>query len=1692
MWTEKREMETLPNSKLFCSLVILVLVLNGFLSASPPISLTSEPSGQNDLPQSAFAQEKEAKTANPMQFQAGNHLAGFLPNKVYFAALDHALSVEFLGTAGVTPQAAPLRQTDLKPHPSLFGKRAVAREALQRVTYPNLWPGITVVYDTAANGFAKTTYQLAPGVDPAHIQLRYNLPVELQPDGSLQFIIASGQGGLTESAPVAWQDIKGQRRPVMVEFVTLPDNNVSFNTGVYDLRYPLVIDPVYAWHTFYGGTNDDYAYALAVDGSGNVYVAGWSDTTWQGDGDADPLHPRTPNGDYDIVIVKLTSAGGYQWHTFYGHGTESDKAYALAIDGDGNVYVVGESRGTWQGPGGISPLHPHTATDNTDIFILKLTDTGNYQWHTFYGRAGLDKANALAVDGSGNVYVAGSSGTWKGDGNTNPLHPQAVGGTDIFVLKLTNMGNYQWHTFYGGSSDDEALALVMDGGGNVYAAGWSHTTWQGNNNASPLHPYSGSDDIVVMKLTSAGSYQWHTFYGGISGDRANALAVDGSDNVYMAGYSTAAWQGEGNTNPLHPYSGSDDIVVMKLTSTGSYQWHTFYGGTGFDKANALAVDGSGNVYLSGYSTANWYGESNDDPLHPLTAGQDIVIMQLTSAGGCEWHTFYGGIGSDSAIALAVDGNRNVYVAGSSTVTWQGNRNTNPLHSHSSSRSDVVVMKLASSDTATPTPMTTRTNTPTQTMTPLITTTHTPTPTLTQTSTRTPTPTPTPQPSTGRLMASAAYLLTGQDVLLLASIHAANGQPVLGLNTVTVQAAGQSFSLYDDGSHGDFYNRDGLYTAFTSITSTGTIPADLFVGAVKFDGLSLTVIDDPELVVLTDWAALYAEFRDTGMAALTAQADRNQNGRHDFFDLVERLNIYASAHHGVVVDLSHAIKTSVGFTVNYMSLAYGNGTSTRYQMGTLIDQLISGLDTQTKGSIQNIALVGDDQVVPFYRVYDPTDHFGKYTKDPGYYSREKDYPALIGGIQSNAVLQDLSQGYVVSDVPYSIRTSQIITPGTWLLSYPDEEAVRPMPDLGIGRVFTSHPADLIQAIDRYEQPLPLFEGQASARVFLGDDPNIDFSVLADRGIIHQLHKWFRNHLDLYDVQKQPWVPPDFVAAFSNTNLVSLWGHATHKTVLIQNTLKIQAADLNTLSLSGPAVFIGFGCHMGLSVSNYPDGRGLTEPFANALVNPIVAQGLTFFAPSSQAYVLGSAQAFRDPNLHELMVSLFTNGLTDHTLPTVGRVWQALFPIYHRNDPALIQNSNAGVHFFHIVGAYGNVLYGLPTQPIERISSSLLPLETTTEHLALAPLALTALTPLTITVTIPDFIINQLNDGTSFFSVANGGTHLSPPNGPSLPLVIRTLKLPDNLIVTDVRLTELQGHTYPTPVTLANSSLSTNNGELITGTYTLPSSYPENIYRYAITRNANGALLTLSVVPLKYSPATHQVTLYDRLSFEIDYVVSAPAAGPQFSEVTVNAGQPVRLNRTDQTIQVKIASTESRNITLLWNVRDPAGYVIGSGHAPLGVFNGTTIVTLPLKTLGWMPGPKDLTVYLQDGENFPSSRNIPLLAEGIQLIDVTPRDQIRPPDASEAFWQLEVRDENGALVRSLASTFSATVNGQPVTILVQEWAPGVYQVRLPLSDITNKDHLVQIRAVDNRGIIGQQNWILIRENSQSILYLPLIQR
>ncbi len=258
------------------------------------------------------------------QFTSSDHVLGFSSDSMYVASSDHALRIEFVNARATKPISA-------------LPSREISHTAqLTQVSYPNLWQGVTLTYDSPAVGIVRSTYRIEPDADVTQIRLRYNSPVTIELDGGLAIRYASGV--LRESAPLAWQEMSnGEQVPVEAAFTHLSECEVGFETGTYDQSLPLFIDPTLTWNTFLGGTSTDQGYGIAVDGSGNVYIAGVSLATW-----GSPFRNYS-GGNGDAFAAKLDSSGNLMWNTFLG-GSEQDVGHGIAVDDGGSVYVVGYQR----------------------------------------------------------------------------------------------------------------------------------------------------------------------------------------------------------------------------------------------------------------------------------------------------------------------------------------------------------------------------------------------------------------------------------------------------------------------------------------------------------------------------------------------------------------------------------------------------------------------------------------------------------------------------------------------------------------------------------------------------------------------------------------------------------------------------------------------------------------------------------------------------------------------------------------------------------------------------------------------------------------------------------------------------------------------------------------------------------------------------------------------------------------------------------------------------------------------------------------------------------------------------------------------------------------------------------------------------------------------------------------------------
>ena len=585
------------------------------------------------------------RIADTHQYRVGGHILGFTAEGVLIASGTHALKLEFVEAGRIQPVYQD-RGSD-KESASAVNEASPMTE----IRYPGLWPGINLKYEGNSGGVVKSTYDLSAGADASAIKWRSNAPVEVDENGLLHYRFARGE--MVESKPVAWQEIDGRRVEVGVDYQIRGEKEVGFLVDGYDRDYSLIIDPVLSWNTFLGGSGDDKVYHVAVDGSGNAYVTGGSNAAW-----GSPKRAYTSSD--DAFVAKLDTDGNLIWNTFLG-GSGSESGHGIAVDGSGNVYVTGWTNVTWG-----SPKRPYAYGE--DAFAAKLDADGTLLWSTFLGGSGNDYGSGVALDGSGNAYVVG----WGYDTWGSPVTPHSAN-YDAFAAKLDTNGNLTWNTFLGGSGEDCAFGNAVDGSGNVYVTGRSYATW-----GAPKRAYTAGIDAFAAKLDTNGSLAWNTFLGGSGEDQGVSLALDGSGNVYVAGWSYAAWG-----SPKRAYASGIDAFTAKLDTNGSLTWNTFLGAGGDDQGFFLAVDGSGSVYAAGSSTSTW-----GSPKRAYTASLDAFAAKLDTSGNFTWNTFLGGSGSDYGYGIAVDRTGNMYVSGYSSATWGS-----PKRAHTAGN-DAFLAKIA--------------------------------------------------------------------------------------------------------------------------------------------------------------------------------------------------------------------------------------------------------------------------------------------------------------------------------------------------------------------------------------------------------------------------------------------------------------------------------------------------------------------------------------------------------------------------------------------------------------------------------------------------------------------------------------------------------------------------------------------------------------------------------------------------------------------------------------------------------------------------------------------------------------------------------------------------------------------------------------------------------------------------------------
>ena len=309
---------------------------------------------------------------------------------------------------------------------------------------------------------------------------------------------------------------------------------------------------------------------------------------------------------------------------------ESDMSHGIAADSNGNIYITGSTKGDLAGPN----------QGENDAWVAKYDGEGNQQWVKQLGTDGNDMAWGIATDSSDNIYLTGYT--------TGSLEGSNAGGNDAWIAKYDSDGNKIWLEQLGTAGDDKSYGVATDGSGNIYISGGTTGSLEGSN--------KGDYDAWVAKYNSDGKQQWLKQLGTSGEDSSWGIAASESGDVYITGRTTGALAGDAQ---------GFDAWVAKYDSEGNQKWIQQLSSSGQDYSYGVAVDSSGNVYLTGRTTGSLEEEGRN-------AGSfDAWIAKYDSEGNKQWVKQVGGLKNDFAFAIALDSSSNAYISGCTQGDLEG-------------------------------------------------------------------------------------------------------------------------------------------------------------------------------------------------------------------------------------------------------------------------------------------------------------------------------------------------------------------------------------------------------------------------------------------------------------------------------------------------------------------------------------------------------------------------------------------------------------------------------------------------------------------------------------------------------------------------------------------------------------------------------------------------------------------------------------------------------------------------------------------------------------------------------------------------------------------------------------------------------------------------------------------------------------
>jgi hypothetical protein len=571
--------------------------------------------------------------------------------------------------------------------------------AFSRVVYRDLWPGIDLVYSGTTDRL-KYEFVVRPGADPSAIRIAWSGATDLKIDGNGRLELVTPLGTIYDDVPAAFQLRGDNRLAVPIAFrleaaggcEATPINRkadpandasglqsgtryvVGFEVGGYDPRLPLILDPaLLVYCGFIGGSYHDRGTAIAVDGSGSAYIAGWTTSfnfpvVTGPDLTVNSVFPAA-----DAFVAKVNPAGtGLVYCGFIG-GSGHDVASGIAVDASGNAYIAGWTF-SMDFPTAVGPglTYHGNITQYSDAFAVKVNASGaGLVYSGYIGGSLNDRAGGIALDASGNAYLAGwtESADFPASGGPDSTYN---GAGDAFAVKVNASGaGLAYSGFIGGTAEDCGTGMAVDGSGRAYITGYtaSRPTEGFPVRTGPVLTHWGMLDAFVARLGASGStLEYCGYIGGSGDDTAAAVAVDSAGGAWVAGTTNSLSRFPVKVGPDLSLNGGTDAFIARVSPSGEELVYCgFIGGSGNDTGSAVAVDSSGIAYVAGTTDSQYGFPVGGGPFLTPAGGLDAFAATVCRSGATFLYcTYLGGSGDDEAAGVAADGAGNFYLTGYTT------------------------------------------------------------------------------------------------------------------------------------------------------------------------------------------------------------------------------------------------------------------------------------------------------------------------------------------------------------------------------------------------------------------------------------------------------------------------------------------------------------------------------------------------------------------------------------------------------------------------------------------------------------------------------------------------------------------------------------------------------------------------------------------------------------------------------------------------------------------------------------------------------------------------------------------------------------------------------------------------------------------------------------------------------------------